>query len=542
MRRCAPGGRQRRAGRVPSDIPFRGALAPRLPGPRRRPRFLGLIRRLGPGLVTGAADDDPSGIVTYAQAGAAFGYGLGWAVVLTLPFMVAVQEISARIGRVTGLGLVGALRAHAPRPVLLALVWLLVVANVVNLGADIGGMADVSRMLLGGPAWGWAGVIAVFCAVTEIWVAYKRYVVFLKFLTLALLAYVALLFVIEVPWLTVLKNVLLPRVALTRDALMMLVGVLGTTISPYLFVWQAAEEVEDALGSADPRPLRGRGAVAAPDGGAAGGTSDGAAGGAAGGMAREAPGDMPGNASGDVSGGAPGGAGKRGAPVPAAGSQAATRAEKENAADAADGAGEIARIGFDTWSGMSYSNAVSLSIIVGTAATLHAHGITTIDTASQAAVALAPIAGRFAALIFSLGVIGTGLLAVPGPGRGDRLCAGRGAGMAGRPRPAADGRAGLLWHHCRRHPGWRRDRAVTDQPDAGAGPGRGAQRHGGGAGDRGDGGAGVDALGDGRLRAAALAAGPGVGHGGTDGGRDRRHAGAVAHGKRGSVACEAAEP
>ncbi len=410
MRRCAPGARRRRrVGRVPSDIPLPGALAPRLPGPRRRPRFLGLIRRLGPGLVTGAADDDPSGIVTYAQAGAAFGYGLGWAVVLTLPFMVAVQEISARIGRVTGLGLVGALRAHAPRPVLLVLVWLLVVANVVNLGADIGGMADVSRLLLGGPAWAWAGAVAVFCAATEIWVAYKRYVVFLKFLTLALLAYVALLFVIEVPWLTVLKSVLLPQVALTRDALMMLVGVLGTTISPYLFVWQAAEEVEDALGSADPRPLRGRGAVAAPDGGAAGGTSDGAAGG----VAREAPGGMPADALGDVSGGTPVGAGKRDAPAPAAGPQAATRAEKENAADAADGAGEIARIGFDTWSGMSYSNAVSLSIIIGTAATLHAHGITTIDTASQAAAALAPIAGRFAALIFSLGVIGTGLLAVP---------------------------------------------------------------------------------------------------------------------------------
>jgi Mn2+/Fe2+ NRAMP family transporter len=325
------------------------------------------MRRLGPGLVTGAADDDPSGILTYAQAGAAYGYGLGWAVVLTLPFMVAVQEISARIGRVTGLGLVGALRAHASRPVVLVLVWLLVAANVINLGADIGGMADVSGHLLGGPAWIWAGAFAAFCAATEIWIAYKRYVVFLKFLTLALLAYVALLFVIAVPWRSVLVGVLLPRVALTRDALMMLVGVLGTTISPYLFVWQAAEEVEDALGSADPRPLRGRGSAA---------------------DARQPP---------------PGAT-----PV-----EAAAERRANDAADAADGAGEIARIGFDTWAGMSYSNAVSLSIIVGTAATLHAHGITTIDTASQAAAALVPIAGRFAALIFALGVLGTGLLAVP---------------------------------------------------------------------------------------------------------------------------------
>ena len=309
-----------------------------LGAPARPHRLRALPGALGPGLVTGAADDDPSGIVTYAQAGAAFGYGLGWAVVLTLPFMVAAQEIAARIGRVTGQGLVGALRAHAPRPVLIGLVWLLVVANVINLGADIGGMADVARMLIGGPAWLYAGAIALFCAAAEIWMAYKRYVILLKWLTLTLLAYVALLFVLHLPWREVLTGMLLPRVAFTRDALTMLVGVLGTTISPYLFIWQAAEEVEDMLAGPDPRPLRER----------------------------------------DVG---------------------ATQ--------------EIGRIGFDTWAGMSYSNAVSLAIIVGTAATLHAHGVTNIDTAAQAASALAPIAGRFAALIFALGILGTGLLAVP---------------------------------------------------------------------------------------------------------------------------------
>ena len=302
-----------------------------------RPRFLGLIRRLGPGVVTGAADDDPSGIVTYAQAGAAFGYGLGWAVVLTLPFMVAVQEISARIGRVTGAGIVGTLRAHAPRPLVLAIVALLVAANVVNLGADIGGMAEVARLLAGGPAWLWAGGFALFCAVAEVWVAYRRYVLYLKYLTLALLAYVALLMVIHVPWLRVLVAVLVPHVALNRAALTMLVAVLGTTISPYLFVWQAAEEIEDMQLSADPRPLR----------------------------------------------------------------------------DRADGAAEIARIDADTWAGMGYSNLVSLAIIIGTAATLHAHGVIDIETPAQAAQALAPIAGRFAALVFALGVLGTGLLAVP---------------------------------------------------------------------------------------------------------------------------------
>ncbi len=322
---------------MPSDTPLPGALIP-AGSPARRPRFLGLIRRLGPGFITGAADDDPSGIVTYAQAGAAFGYGLGWAVVLTLPFMVAVQEISARIGCVTGQGILGALRHHAPRPVVLLVVWLLVIANVVNLGADIGGMVEVAQEMAGGPAWIWAVAVAGFCAAAEIWVAYKRYVVFLKWLSLALLAYVALLFVIRLPWGAVLAGVLLPRIAPGREAMLTLLGVLGTTISPYLFIWQAAEEAEDLAVSADPRPLRDRGAEAA---------------------------------------------------------------------------GEIARIGFDTWAGMSYSNLVSLSIIVGTAATLHARGITTIETAGQAASALTPIAGPFAGLIFSLGVIGTGLLAVP---------------------------------------------------------------------------------------------------------------------------------
>lgn len=315
-----------------------GDASAALPSAPARPRFLGLIRRLGPGLVTGAADDDPSGIVTYAQAGAAFGYGLGWAVVLTLPFMVAVQEISAHIGRVTGAGVVGTLRAHAPRPLLFALVGALVVANVVNLGADLGGMAEVARLAAGGPAWLWAGGFAGFCVVTEIWVTYKHYVVFLKWLTLALLAYVALLFAIRLPWGAVAAGVLIPRVAFTRDALTMLVGVLGTTISPYLFVWQAAEEVEDMLISPDPRPLRERGS---------------------------------------------------------------------------EGDAEIARIDADTWAGMSYSNVVSLAIIIGTAATLHAHGIVSIDTAGQAASALVPIAGRFAGAIFALGVLGTGLLAVP---------------------------------------------------------------------------------------------------------------------------------
>ncbi|MDA8048815.1 MAG: divalent metal cation transporter [Rhodospirillales bacterium] len=297
-----------------------------------------LLSRLGPGLVTGAADDDPSGIATYAQAGAAFGYALGWSVVLTLPFMVAVQEIAARIGRVTGKGLGAALRAHAPRPLLLVLVALLVLANVINLGADVGAMADAAKLVLGGPAAFWALGAALFCAGSEIWISYRRYVTLLKWLTLALLAYLALLFVIRLPLGEVLRGTLVPRVALTRPALTTLVAVLGTTISPYLFFWQAAEEAEDLAAAPDPRPLRELSLEAAP---------------------------------------------------------------------------EIARIGFDTWAGMSYSNIVSLAIIIGTAATLHAHGVTEIATAADAASALVPIAGRFAGLVFALGIFGTGLLAVP---------------------------------------------------------------------------------------------------------------------------------
>jgi NRAMP (natural resistance-associated macrophage protein)-like metal ion transporter len=296
------------------------------------------LRELGPGLITGAADDDPSGIVTYSQAGAAFGYSMGWSVVLTLPFMVAVQEISARLGRVTGSGLAAALKRHAPMPVMGVLVSLLVVANVINLGADIGAMAAVTKLLIGGPEHGYALGFAILCASGEVWLAYKRYVQLLKWLTVSLLSYIALLFVVEVSWREALVGAFVPRLTLDRDALTMLLAVLGTTISPYLFFWQAAEEAEDELNEPDPRPLR----------------------------------DHP-----------------------------------------RDAASEMRRIGLDTWTGMIYSNVVALAIVVGTAATLHAHGITDINTAADAAIALRPIAGPFAQLIFSLGIFGTGLLAVP---------------------------------------------------------------------------------------------------------------------------------
>jgi NRAMP (natural resistance-associated macrophage protein)-like metal ion transporter len=296
------------------------------------------MRRLGPGVITGAADDDPSGIATYAQVGAQYGYTLGWTVFLTTPLMIAVQEISARLGRVTGAGLSASMRKQMPRWLMAIIVLALTAANIFNLGADIGAMASAVKLLVGGPSQAYAVAIALFCAGCEIYLAYRRYVLILKWLTLALFAYVALLFVVHLPLREVLLGVLIPRTALTRGALTALVAVLGTTISPYLFFWQASEEVEEEREEDDSRPLK---------------------------------------------------------------------------AHPKDARKQFQRIRLDTIAGMIFSNLIALAIMVGTAATLHASGKTDIQTASDAAMALKPIAGQFASVIFSVGIIGTGLLAVP---------------------------------------------------------------------------------------------------------------------------------
>jgi NRAMP (natural resistance-associated macrophage protein)-like metal ion transporter len=306
---------------------------------KRRPfQLRDLVRRLGPGVITGAADDDPSGIATYSQIGAQYGYSLGWTVVLTTPLMAAVQEISARLGRVTGAGLGAAMRTQMPGWFSASILCALVVANIFNLSADIGAMADACRLLVGGPVQIYAVLIALFCAGCEIYLAYKRYVVILKWLTLTLFAYVALLFVVHVPFKEALLGAVFPRSGLTKAALTALVAVLGTTISPYLFFWQASEEAEDEHAETDSRPL------------------------------------------------------------------------KEHAVDAP---AETRRIRFDTYAGMIFSNLIALAIMFGTAATLHASGKTDIASAADAAQALKPLAGEFASVIFSLGIIGTGLLAVP---------------------------------------------------------------------------------------------------------------------------------
>ena len=303
-------------------------------GPSRPP----LLRMLGPGLITGASDDDPSGIATYSQAGAQLGYSLCWTMLLTYPLMVAVQMVSARIGRTTGMGIAGVLRLHAPAWLLLSVVGLLLVANTINLGADLGAMADSLNLLLPGSHALYILLFGGLCIGMQLLLKYARYVSVLKWLTVALFAYFAAAAVVDIDWRALALNLVIPRLDWQSDYLTTLVAIVGTTISPYLFFWQAAEEVEDL--SVHPRRID----------------------------LLDAP---------------------------------------------AQGAAALHRIGVDTIVGMGFSNLVALAIIVTTAATLHVHGITDIATSAQAAEALRPIAGRFAFTVFAIGVIGTGLLAVP---------------------------------------------------------------------------------------------------------------------------------
>ena len=295
-------------------------------------------RQLGPGLITGAADDDPSGIATYSQAGAQFGLLTLWTIVFTYPLMVGIQLVSARIGRVTGHGLASNIERNFPRGVLYCIVALLVVANTVNIAADIAAMGEALQLVVGGPSHVYVVVFGTMCLLLQVFLTDQRYVRYLKWLTLALLSYVALVLTIEIPWREVVARSLTPHFAFTAQYLTVVVAVFGTTISPYLFFWQASQEVEEL--NADPAA----GALAhAPEG-----------------------------------------------------------------ADA-----HLRRIKIDTYLGMGFSNLIAFCIILGTAATLHAAGVTDIQTSAQAAEALRPLAGHFAFLLFSLGIIGTGLIAVP---------------------------------------------------------------------------------------------------------------------------------
>ncbi|MBI0445530.1 MULTISPECIES: NRAMP family divalent metal transporter [Deinococcus] len=216
----------------------------------------GLLQSLGPGLITGASDDDPSGIATYSQVGAQFGYGLLWSMLFSYPLMATIQEISARLGRVTGHGVAGNLRRHYPPGWLWGLTALLVVANIINLGADIGAMGEALRLLVGGPALLYAALFAAASVLLQVFVPYTRYTRILKWLTVSLFAYVATVFVVRVPWGLALKSTVLPHFTWQASSIQAVVAVLGTTISPYLFFWQASEEVSEMDTRPREEPLR----------------------------------------------------------------------------------------------------------------------------------------------------------------------------------------------------------------------------------------------------------------------------------------------
>ena len=304
----------------------------------KRPDRAKLADVLGPGLITGASDDDPSGIATYAQAGATFGFALSWTLLLTYPLMCAIQMISAEIGRVTGKGIAANMRRLYPPYLLYVMVGLLVLANVINIGADLGAMGAALKLMLPGPQTPYVAGFAALIVVLEVFMQYSSYASVLRWLTLSLFAYVATVFVVGVPWGTVLLHLVVPHIEWTAAYFTIVVAVFGTTISPYLFFWQASEEVEDVKDDPAAQPIL------------------------------EAP---------------------------------------------ADGPRQLKRIRLDTIVGMAASNLVALFIVLTTAATLNAHGVTNIETSADAAKALRPIAGEFAFAVFALGIVGTGLLAVP---------------------------------------------------------------------------------------------------------------------------------
>jgi NRAMP (natural resistance-associated macrophage protein)-like metal ion transporter len=297
-----------------------------------------ILLLLGPGLITGSSDDDPSGIAAYSQVGAQFGYSLLWTMVISYPLMTAIQEICARIGRVTGCGICANLRRCYPRWTLRSVITLVLIANVFNLGADIGAMGAAAQLLLPARTWIYIFLFGVSSLLLQVLVPYTSYVKYLKWLTLSLFAYVATAFFVHLSWPQVLHATVLPKLTWSKDYLTGLIAVLGTTISPYLFFWQASQEVEEVKNNRGEKPLK----------------------------------------------------------------QAAGQASAQ-----------LSRIRVDTYLGMALSNIVAFFIILTTAATLHAHGTTDVATAAQAAQALQPLAGRWAAGIFACGIIGTGMLAIP---------------------------------------------------------------------------------------------------------------------------------
>lgn len=307
---------------------------------RNEPAHQSFWRRLGPGLITGASDDDPSGIATYSQAGAQFGYGLLWTALFSFPLMVAIQEISARIGRITGRGIAGNIRRNFSPWVLYPIVIVLVIANTINIGADIGAMGASLQLLVGGPALAYAALFAVVIVVTQIYCSYRTFSNVLKWLTVVLFAYFLTPFFAHVNWKQAFAATVIPHIDWhSKEYFAMFIAVLGTTISPYLFFWQAAMEKEEVKSNPDEQPLK---------------------------------------------------------------------------KDIRQARGELRRIRLDTYLGMGVSNLVAFFIVLAAAVSIHPHSTgDTINSAAEAAKALKPAVGRAAEWIFAVGIIGTGLLAVP---------------------------------------------------------------------------------------------------------------------------------
>ena len=300
-------------------------------------RIPSFLRHVGPGVVTGAADDDPSGIATYTQAGAQFGTGVLWTVFLSLPFMVAIQLVSARIGRQSGQGIAANLRQHTPRAFLITIVVLLTVANTINIAADLAAMGEALQLVVGGGEHFHTVVFGVLTVLLQVFVPYRRLAPILKWLTLSLFVYVAVAFTVEIPWRQVMHDLVVPHIEASSAFAMMIVAVLGTTISPYLFFWQASQEVEE---------MRLRGIQAGQE------------------------------------------------------SEATVKRA-------------LRRVRLDTLVGMVFSNGIAFFVMLTAAVVLHGAGIHDVQTAAQAAQALRPLAGDLAFELFAMGIIATGLLAVP---------------------------------------------------------------------------------------------------------------------------------
>lgn len=298
-----------------------------------------LKKSIGPGVITGIADDDPSGIATYAQTGAMFGYAQLWLALFTYPFMIAIQEMCGRIGLVTGKGLAGVIKGHYSKKILYGAIALLAITNIINIGADLGAMAEAAQLLLPFPFVPTLIVLTLITIIAEVVIPYKTYVSFLKWLALSVLAYILAAFAVHQDWMQIFKHLVIPTIQLNKDFILNVTAMLGTTISPYLFFWQASEEVEDLV-------VEGKLA--------------------------------------DLGHGVP------------------EITQKD-----------INQMRTDTAFGMFVSNLVTFFIIITAAGTLGKEGITSITSAAQVASSLEPLAGKFSSLLFTFGIVGTGLLAVP---------------------------------------------------------------------------------------------------------------------------------